>query len=209
MSRKIEKPSRKSRKNTPRPVFIIVCDGTKTEPKYFENFNKRHKPLHVKVVPGGRNYLDLIKKGNRAKSNIEGICHVWCVSDVDADPNTPNYESAKNEQLKEFSKQAQEYGFNIALSNPCFELWYLLHFGYFTSKMPTYKSVEQKLSNPAYLPSYDKTKDYFNDLHERIEDAISNATKLKKYHEDLGVSNFTAVSANPYTDVWRLVEKIN
>ena len=206
MTKKIRQPSRKSRGNTARPVVIIVCDGTKTEPIYFRNFEQREKPLHVKVVPSGKNYFDLIKKGANARRNIESKCTVWCVSDVDSDPNTPNYEASKNEQLMNYARIAKEEGFHIAISNPCFELWYLLHFDHHTGFMPTYKSVEQKLT--VHLPDYDKSKDYFAVLMGRLDDAIKNAKKLKQHHENLEVSDFMRVSANPYTDVWRLVESI-
>ena len=208
MAKKIQQPSRKSRMNSARPVVIIICDGTKTEPIYFKNFDKRDRPLDVKVVSSGKNYFDLIKKGIHEKKGVESKCTVWCVSDVDADPNTPNYEASKNDQLKKYAKRAKEEGFQIAISNPCFELWYLLHFDCYTGLMPTFKSVEKKLNGAAHLPGYDKTKDYFTALSDKLDDAINNANKLKQYHEGLGVSDFMCVSTNPYTDVWQLVESI-
>jgi hypothetical protein len=197
---------RKVRVTPTKPVVIVVCDGAKTEPIYFKNFKSRDKLFHIKVVHSGKNYLDLIKKGIHESDGVEGACDVWCVSDVDADPNTPYNESSKNQQLKEFKEQARKYGFQIALSNPCFELWYLLHFGYSTSNLPTYKSLEQKLS--VHLPNYSKTKNYFSQLSDTMDYAISNAKKLEKHHADLGIADFASVAVNPYTDVWQLVEQI-
>ena len=202
-----KRESRRKVRTTPaKPVIIVVCDGAKTEPIYFNNFKSRDKLFHVKVVHGGKNYHDLIKKGLHECSGVESACDVWCVSDVDVDPNTPYNESSKNQQLKEFEEQARKHRFQIVLSNPCFELWYLLHFGYSTSKLPTYKSVEQKLS--ANLINYSKTKNYFNELSGTLDDAITNAKKLRKHHESIGVNDFACVATNPYTDVWRLIEKI-
>lgn len=202
-----KRESRRRVRITPtKHVVIVVCDGAETEPIYFRNFKSRDKLFHVKVVHSGKNYYDLIKKGILESNGVEGACDVWCVSDVDADPNTPYNESSKNQQLKEFQEQARIHGFQIVLSNPCFELWYLLHFGYSTGKMPTYKSVEQKLN--VHLPNYNKTKDYFGELSNKLDDAINNSKRLKKHHVDLGLDNFACVASNPYTDVWKLVEQI-
>ena len=99
--------------------------------------------------------------------------------------------------------------FQIALSNPCFELWYLLHFVYSTSELPTYKAVEQKLSTPVHIPNYDKREDYFDKLEKNMDTAIKNAKKLKQFHVEQGKSNLFDVTTNPYTNVWELVEFIN
>ena len=42
---------------------------------------------------------------------------VWCVFDSDDHPGIP---AAK--------QQARDNGINLAISNPCFEIWILLHF---------------------------------------------------------------------------------
>ena len=205
-AKKIYQPSRKSRKNTARPVVIIVCDGTRTEPIYFKNFENRERPLHVKVVPGGKNYLELIKKGISVKGNLESECSVWCVTDVDADPSTPGNITARNTQLKEFAEKAKENGFRIALSNPCFELWFLLHFTYTHGSMLNYDAVKQRLIK--HIPDYKKNDDYFDLLVNMQESAISNAKALAQHHTMQGVNDFINVSVNPYTGVHELIESI-
>jgi len=42
---------------------------------------------------------------------------VWCVFDVD-----------DHSRLAEAVAQAEEFGFNVAISNPCFEVWLIWHF---------------------------------------------------------------------------------
>ena len=42
---------------------------------------------------------------------------VWCVFDIDEHPFVP-----------EAKQQARDNGIEVAISNPCFELWALLHF---------------------------------------------------------------------------------
>jgi len=43
------------------------------------------------------------------------------------DYNTPNNQSSKNRQLEKYFKDAKNKKFKVALSNPCFEFWFLLH----------------------------------------------------------------------------------
>ena len=214
MAKQIEETKRKNRKLSVRPIVIIVCDGEKTEPNYFNNFKQqRHTALQIEIVSGCKNYRDIIKSAGIAETkyvtNTNTKYDVWCVSDVDTDIKTSSNQEARNAQLKEYFEQAEAKGFHIALSNPCFELWYLLHFVYTTSEMLSYKEVEQKLSTPAHIPNYDKRKDYFNILAEKMELAIKNAKKLKKFHVEQGKTSLFDVTVNPYTNVWELVEFIN
>jgi hypothetical protein len=46
-----------------------------------------------------------------------GVEEVWCVFDIDEHPLIP-----------EAKDQARANGIEMAISNPCFELWALLHF---------------------------------------------------------------------------------
>lgn len=43
--------------------------------------------------------------------------HIWCVFDIDEHPFVP-----------EARQQARDNRIDVAVSNPCFELWLLLHF---------------------------------------------------------------------------------
>ena len=156
-------------------------------------------------MPGGKKYLDLIKKGISAKKGVESQCTVWCVSDVDADPNN---HAATNEQLKEYDKQARDNDFNIALSNPCFELWYLLHFNYSSSPLTDNKAVVKKLDKKGRLLGYAKNKDYYSLLVDKMDTAINNAKKLKMYHVKQNVTDYLNASVNPNTNVYELVNLI-
>ena len=96
-------------------------------------------------------------------------------------------------------------GFKVALSNPCFELWFLLHFSYTTGFLADYSAVHQKLLK--HIPHYKKKSDVFGLLENKMTDAISNGKKLKKHHDGVGVA-FKAATTNPYTNVFELVEQL-
>jgi len=138
MAKPIRETPRGIEKRTTYPLVVIVCEGKKTEPTYFEHFRGRHKPIKIEIVTNaaGKNYDAIIAEAIKAKdkyvTGTESSYSVWCVSDVDVDYNTPDSQSAKNARLKKYSKDASRNGFKIVLSNPCFELWFLLHFAYST-----------------------------------------------------------------------------
>lgn len=131
------------------------------------------------------------------------------MSDVDVDPNTSGSREAKTKELREYDKALKKEGFRLALSNPCFELWYLLHFTYTTAHFQDYEAIKtQQLDKANRLPGYEKTKNYWSVLDDKANTAIANAKELKKHHEDLRQFNPLDVSCNPYTNVWELVEEL-
>ena len=212
MARKIQEKPRKSRPRVPYPIVIIACDGAKAERVYFSHFKRqaRNKPLHIVLVKeaAGKGYLEIIQAAARAKAEVEGSATVWCVSDVDVNYNTPNALQAKNNQLKKYINEANKHGFNIALSNPCFELWYLLHFEVTKAYLKDYDAIEKKLTTSRYIANYKKNADVYNALADKQTTAISNAEKLKQHHKDQNIIDLMDVATNPYTNIWELAKTL-
>ncbi|SDG32219.1 RloB-like protein [Lentzea fradiae] len=77
------------------------------------------------------------------------------------------------------------------MSDPCFELWLLLHFKAHNAFIEKGKSACALLAE--YVPGYDKRLD-FSRFDDRVEAAIKRAKELP--------------AGNPSTDVWRLVEML-
>ena len=212
MAKPIREISRKSKKRTTYPVVIIVCEGKKTEPIYFQHFKGRHKPIRIEIAvnAAGKDYHALINEAVRVRNKYiagtESTYTVWCVSDVDVDYKTSDNQFERNAQLKRYYKEASEHGFRIALSNPCFEIWFLLHFTYTTVQIPNYDALKKILSK--YLINYEKNSDAYDLLEGKLEDAMSNAKRLKEYHERQGKVDLVDGTVNPYTNVWELVDSI-
>lgn len=111
----------------PLQQFLIVCEGAKTEPNYFQEF---HAPplLVVDAVGTGYNTLSLVEEAIRLKSEKEAEAQQrgklpydqsWCVFDRD---------SFKADDFNDAIHKAEAAGFQVAYTNEAFELWYLLHF---------------------------------------------------------------------------------
>lgn len=113
-----------------RRTFLIFCEGARTEPEYLEGLRK-DPAIHVaaavqlRVEPGyGRDPRTLVSRAvearRRAREQDEEIDEVWCVFDVESPKHHPGLLNA--------IQLAQANDIKLAISNPCFELWLILHF---------------------------------------------------------------------------------
>ena len=114
---------------TPNRRILIVCEGEVTEPRYFRDLGNRVRTgLEVKVVgPVGvpwtvvseaiRLSAEARRAAKREQDRFLLYDEIWCVFDRDDHP-----------RVNESINRAKAHGLSVALSNPCFELWILLHF---------------------------------------------------------------------------------
>lgn len=190
---------RKKGTRSPRKVFVIVSEGKKTEPIYFRRYRERYCNLSIKT-PDSK-CTDPVNLAKFAKEQIkqEGLDlkngdKIWCVFDCDENPN---------ERISKACKIAGK-DVIICLSNPSFELWYLLHFVPIQSKLSR-SEVMDRLK--AYIKDYDKSEDVYDLLKEERPIAIENAKNLNKKHEKNG-TELMSVESNPSTQIYAIVEEI-
>ena len=174
-----------------RDTFLIVCEGEKTEPKYFEGF--RVPKEIVKIIGLGHNTLSLVQEAIKLRQQ-ENYDQVWCVFDRD---------SFSASQFNEAFALAKREDIRIAYSNEAFELWYLLHFHYYDTAIHRADYIK-KLS--ALLGSkYKKNSpDIYARLLEKQPAAIKNAKRLLRQYRPPHPE-----SDNPSTTVHELVEQLN
>ena len=210
---KIEKRGQKRRK--PKPVILIVTEGSQTEPKYFEHYRTRQTNIDIRVVgsrssAGETDYISLIRKAieYQAKNDlsVSNGDSVWVVADGDVNHNNPDPVTNKNQQLMKARKMANSKNIQIVISNPCFELWYLLHFQYTTRYLKNYSAVRAMLVN--YLPDYEKSEDVFSLLAPHTEEALQGARRLEQHHLRNGENLPLGLHAKPFTDVYHLIEHL-
>ena len=115
------------------------------------------------------------------------------IFDLDAD-------DSKQVQLKKAKDKAVKANVVIATSNPCFEVWYLEHFGYTSKPFASSNAVVRELEKK--IPGYQKNICNFELLYPHTREAIDNCEKLDKYHSG---NNATNEFANPRTDIYKLV----
>lgn len=113
---------------------------------------------------------------------------VWCVFDVDEHPN-----------LEEALLQARDNKLNVALSNPCFELWILLHF---QDQRQHQERGWMQAACRGHLPDFYKVADYER-LRANYAEAVKRAEQLLVWQKQQDREN-----GNPSTSVHRLTQAI-
>lgn len=185
----------------PRPRILVLCEGQVTEPQYLDALRREQENRLVDVEiddEGGAPKTLVERAAIRKKNSEEEARHahdenlkydeVWCVFDVDEHPKLPD---AK--------QQARDNGIKLAISNPCFELWLLLHFCEQHAHIER-KAVAALLKN--HIPGYRKYAP-FEALRDGYTEAVKRAQQLDKQHSDVDTQD-----GNPSTNVYRLTERI-
>lgn len=109
-------------------IYVIATEGRRTEPAYFRGLQEgdlidrtRVKIVVEPTLDDGRsapNHVLARLEGFAAQHNLLGEDELWLVSDLDRWPEP---------MLSRVAQQCHQKGYHVALSNPCFELWLLLH----------------------------------------------------------------------------------
>ncbi|MBI3688166.1 MAG: RloB domain-containing protein [Actinobacteria bacterium] len=169
----------------PRPRILVVCGGARTEPQYIKGLRDhlRNPAVDVTIGTDGRDPAQIVRRATRADGDYE---QVWCVVDVD------------QFDLADAVKEARSHSINLAVSNPCFELWLLLHHADCNSHQANADAVTKLLQR--HVPHYDKTRLVFAHFVAGVMFAVDRARKLQPDPE--------THTWNPSTSVWRLVEAI-
>jgi len=172
-----------------RPAMLIVCEGTKTEPNYFNFF--RATNMTIRTVGRGEDAKNLIDFACTKKEDYDQI---WCVFDRDRVPKC---------RFNGAIDKARDNNIKIAYSNEAFELWYILHFEYLSTGI-TRKQYCKKL-NKLLGNKYNKNdENMYNLLLDRQSTAIKNAKTLLKQYKPSNPAD-----DNPSTTVHLLVTELN
>lgn len=141
----------------PKRRFIIFCEGKNTEPAYFRALQRVHRDALVEIetiADAGVAYtlceaakakareLGLAGRSRRALNSFEERDEVWAVFDRDGHP-----------RFIEAVTLCRQSGVGVARSNPCFELWLILHCEDY-DKMDDSRSVQVHFQN--LRPEYDR-----------------------------------------------------
>ena len=200
MTRPSGRPPRRgrTRKRTPRYVVRVLTEGVRTEPDYLVEWRRDNDRVHVDFADCGMSPDALVK---RAKAYLwdqprrrkdRDFDEIWCVFDTD-----------DHVHLTHAIADAKNSGINVAISNPCFELWLVLHARDQTGYID--RRAVQRLSRDLGFSDGKRIAEAAKDtLISCFQDAKQRAQRLDQHHAD----NNSPRRSNPSTDVWRLVDAI-
>lgn len=184
----------------PRRVLRVLTEGAVTEPAYLAQWARRSRNTHIDFAEYGMAPLSLVQRAreHQRESQRRGSRHrgdfdeIWRIFDVDEHPN-----------LYQAIAEARHSEIRVAISNPCFELWLILHLQDQTAAIDRHKAqrlasdlniTDGKRLNPSALDAL---------LH-GYEDAKRRAETLRARHVDNGSNP----DSNPSSDVWELIDRL-
>lgn len=186
-------------------VILIVTEGEKTEPHYLKGLRNhlRLSAAEIEVVPAAVDALSLVNRAmelrDERKIKVRQSCavrydSVWVVFDTDRADTNP--------RLNDALQKAQANKINVALSNPCFEFWLLLHDEYTTAPFNNCAEVIRRIKD-RYLPDYKKANIQMDYFIPKIPHAVRRAGQCRQHHNSAGTDG------NPSTGVDLLVHEMN
>jgi len=190
---------------TKRVYFLIVCEGEKTEPNYFEAI-KENSPIGsiavIDIEGTGKNTISIIDECISLQTkSFKKYDRIWAVFDRDSFPAV-NFDNAIN--------KATANNISCAWSNEAFELWFLLHFQYVNNSMNRndYKAFLEREVRRKGLKNYTyrkNSKSTYNLLASKgdKQQAIEWAKQLENLYSDKQFSTH-----NPCTKVHHLFEEL-
>lgn len=177
---------RKKASRAPYEKVLIVCEGGKTEPLYFNEIRDFYEINTANIRITGECGSDPVSVVNHAfalydaeKDKADPFDRVYCVFDQDSYHLPPNqYQQA----LDKIARQSPKNTFFAMTSVPCFEYWLLLHFVYTTAPFSAVGgvSVGAAVLNQlkTHWEEYDKgAKGTFLALKDKLDFAITNAIR--------------------------------
>ncbi len=187
--------SRKPGKRQPRRLLLVVCEDAKAAPAYFNALRDHLRLETSRVEVCGRecgsapiSVVDFAIQRRRAHQKAGRIVDTtFCVIDAD-----------DHESIFKALDKANANGLTVAVSSPCFEIWYLLHFAHGGRAYPKRDVLYRDLRK--HLPDYDKGSfKGFDVLWDKMTAAIERAKLLVGLREDDRLRN-------PSTEVHVVVE---
>lgn len=193
---------RQAARKSPYDMVLIVCEGEKTEPQYFQALidDLQLNTANIKILKNTagsapRTIVDFALKEYRKEREID---RVYCVFDKDCHTS---YTEALD--IIHRARMAKGHTIIATTSVPCFEFWLLLHFVYTTKSFDTGTGsicdrVIAELRKQ--LPTYAKgDSNIFSATKDRVNKAIANAKKITAHCKSAGTDM-------PSTSVHELVE---
>ena len=200
--RNFQKKKRNDIKRKKKPVMLIVAEGrNKTEKQYFGSFQDQHGKYVIRFATGlETDPVGMLKAVEKAWSKNELSAKdrdkAYIVLDMDCKPD-------KIRLVKELQKKTKNIQFIV--SNPCIEVWFILHFIYTTHQFKDSKEPKKELAK--YIPGYEESMDISEILRSMLDTASKHIEQLKAYYEELGIS-WGDVDCNPMTDVPEILKEL-
>jgi hypothetical protein len=200
-------------------TFLIVTEGTVTEPVYFEliRASLQLPAVRIRVEPGRssdprhvietaaneiKSHARRARKGKLAHTEPSKFDQVWAVIDTDV--------AVRMGYWNEVESLARARRVKLAHSTPCFEYWLLLHIQGMTTRSDlldgdTAKRAVKDALGKDYSTHEETARIVMPSFVHNWPEAVVHAERVRAYHIDARTNQ----PANPSTEVCALVRALN
>jgi RloB-like protein len=196
------RPQRSQHASGAKPLLLrAFVEGQRTEEDYLKHlWRPRRAAVNLMIDKFRGTPMALVERAVRERKaelrdakKGRGVPadEVWCVFDFDVHPNVP-----------EAIALAVDNEIGVAASNPCIELWFILHHRSQTAHIERHDAQRQS----ATLLGCEKalSSQALAALDPLYGDAMNRAQSLDLKHEGDG----SPPRSNPSSDVWRVAERL-
>ncbi|AIB43390.1 MULTISPECIES: RloB family protein [Pseudomonas] len=185
---------------------LIVCEGKKTEKNYFEEIKAYYELNSTNIeintdcgsapISVAEHAISLYKK--EIQMQKDPFDKVYCVFDRDT-------HTTFHQALNLIGSQSPKSVFKAITSTPCFEYWFLLHFGYTqqpfrgTARKSAAEQLEDHLRR-TYWPEYKKN------LSNTFAERFLELPQAKIWAGQILNSSLSTGIVDPLTNVHELVD---
>ncbi len=156
------------------PIIVLIVEGRNvTETLYFRQFNKPHVGYIIRVLASG--------SSTDPEGMLEKLDRFWIENELNTDKGDRGFvvldldcDDRKGQLIRKLEKDSKIAHFVV--SNPCFEVWYLLHFQYTTHAFSNSTELIRELRR--FISDYEKNRDVSEILSSHTDAAFENAKKL-------------------------------
>jgi hypothetical protein len=164
-----------------KPTFFVFCEG-ETEETYIKYLRSLYRlPIEIDPKIAGNRITDKYISNYKKQKTIHPKDKTFLIYDSDVE--------SVLEKLKKIRNA------NLLCSNPCFELWYLLHFINQNAELSSDECVSKLINNVRHYQKGNLEDKLKAKLFENKNKAITRAKSLSGF-------------ANPSTSIYKFVEEL-
>lgn len=171
-----------------RESVALVGDG-ETERIYFSDVKQTDRPKSLTLAPDFPKKLGSYRGVlDRAMQLIENHSRVYALIDMDK-----IIQDHQQDKYREYKIRAENNGITVLENNPCFEVWFLLHFIDIGKNFSNCNEVSGEIRRKNYIPGYNKSEKfltaarlYGTHKEKLISIAMKNAASLEKNRDERG-----------------------
>ena len=194
-------PRRTISPREPRRVIRVLTEGIVTERDYLKILERGNPQIKIDLAESGMVPLSLVERARqhmkqnkqaKRRTRTPDFDEIWCVFDVDDHPH-----------VKRAQQEARDSGIRTVVSNPCFELWLLLHKQDQTAHIDR-RALQRKCQILNLIDGKRIRPEAISLLIENFVKARQRAIDLDERHK----GNDSPPNWNPSTNAWEIAQAV-